>query len=236
MINETLAAAFWPGTDPVGQTLAAVSGSNDLVVGVAADAITGRLREGRAAALYRPLGSLEAARLIVRAAGAPEAVVPAIRAALQPLDPGLRLDVSLVAAELENELEEPRIMATLAGGLAALALALAIVGIYGVTSFMTGQRTREIGLRIAVGAGRADVVRLLLWDGLRPVVLGLTAGAAVALLASQLLAGILYGVSAHDPVAFAVAVMVLLTSAAGAVCAPAWRAARADPAFVLRQQ
>ena len=77
-------------------------------------------------------------------------------------------------------------MATLAGALAALALALAIVGIYGVTTFVTGQRTREIGLRIAVGASRADVMRLLLWDSLRPVAIGLAAGAGVALLASQL--------------------------------------------------
>lgn len=126
-------------------------------------------------------------------------------------------------------------MAMLAGALATLALALAVIGIYGVTTFVTGQRTREIGLRIAVGASRADVLRLLLKDGLRPVAAGLATGAVMALLASQLFAGILYGVGARDPVAFVSAIGILLVSAATAVFIPAWRAARVDPAFVLRQ-
>ena len=235
VISETLARDFWPGQDPVGQTLAPFDGSTDTVIGVASDAITARLRERSAAALYRPLQSVEAGRLVVRAGGAPEALVPAIRNALQALDPRVRLDFTLVAAALQNEVAEPRIMATLAGALATLALGLAIVGIYGVTTFVTGQRTREIGLRIAVGASRGDVLRLLLEDSLRPVAIGLAAGAVVALLASQLLAGILYGVDARDPLAFASAIAGLLVSAAAAVFIPARRAARVDPAFVLRQ-
>ena len=161
--------------------------------------------------------------------------MPAIRDTLQPLDPRVRLEIGLVASGLQNELEEPRIMATLAGALAALALALAIIGIYGVTTFVTGQRTREIGLRIAVGASRGDVLRLLLKDSLRPVAIGLAAGTVVALLASQLFAGILYGVGARDPLAFASAIGILLVSAAAAVFVPARRAAGVDPAFVLRQ-
>jgi ABC-type antimicrobial peptide transport system permease subunit len=126
-------------------------------------------------------------------------------------------------------------MATLAGALAALALGLAIVGIYGVTTFVTGQRTREIGLRIAVGASPGDVLRLLLKDSLRPVAIGLAAGAGVALLASRLAAVVFYGVGASDPIAFASAIAVLLVSSAAAVFIPARRAARVDPAFVLRQ-
>ena len=126
-------------------------------------------------------------------------------------------------------------MAMLASALATLALALAIVGIYGVTTFVTGQRTREIGLRIAVGATTGDVLRLLLKDSLRPVAIGLAAGAVIALLATQLMAGILYGVGARDPLAFGSAIGVLLLSAAAAVFIPARRAARVDPAFVLRQ-
>ena len=121
------------------------------------------------------------------------------------------------------------------GALAALALGLAIVGIYSVTTFVTGQRTREMGLRIAVGATPGDVLRLLLKDSLRPVAVGLAAGAGVALVASQLIAGILYGVGARDPLAFGSAIAVLLASAAAAVFIPARRAARVDPAFVLRQ-
>src|SRR5207253_2085343 len=124
-------------------------------------------------------------------------------ATMQSLDARARLDISLVATGLQNEVEEPRIMATLAGSLAMLALGLAIVGIYGVTTFVTGQRTREISLRIAVGASRGDVLRLLLKDGLRPVAIGLAAGAVIALIAGRLVAVVFYGVGASDPLAFA---------------------------------
>ena len=126
-------------------------------------------------------------------------------------------------------------MAALSGGLAVLALALAIVGIYGVTSFVTGQRTREIGVRVAIGASRSDVLRLLLRDSLKPVAIGISAGAVIALLAGQTLAGMLYGVGGRDPLAFGTAICILIVSAAIAVWIPARRAARVDPAFVLRQ-
>lgn len=235
VVSETLARDFWPGQDAVGQSLKPFDGSNDLVVGVASDAIAFRLRDRSAAAVYRPLGGFNEARAVLRTAGPPEGAAPAARDALQALDPRLRLTVSLPAAGLRDQLEEPRIMAALSGALAALALALAIVGIYGVTSFVTGQRTQEIGVRVAVGASRAHVLRLLLRDGLRPVAIGMAAGAVIALLAGQLLAGILYGVGGSDPVAFGSAIVILLLSAAAAVFVPARRAAHVDPAFVLRQ-
>jgi predicted permease len=223
VISETLARDFWPGQDPVGQPLAPVDGSTDIVVGVVSDALTARLHARTAAAIYRPLQSAEAPSVLVRTDGPAEAVVPALRDTMQSLDPSVRYSIILVASGLQNEVEEPRIMALLAGALAALALGLAIVGIYGVTTFVTGQRTREIGLRIAVGASRADVLRLLLQDGLRPVAIGLAAGAVVALIAGRLVAVVLYGIGAGDPLAFASASGVLLMSAALAVFIPASR-------------
>jgi predicted permease len=235
LVSETLARDFWPGRDPVGQSLEPFDGSNDLVVGVVSDAITFRLRDRSAAAVYRPLRAFHEARAVLRTAGPPDGTAPATRDALQALDPHLRLDVNLPAAGLRDQLEEPRIMAGLSGALAGLALALAIVGIYGVTSFVTGQRTREIGVRVALGADRADVLRLLLRDSLKPVAIGMAAGAGVAILAGQLLAGILFGVGGRDPLAFGAAIAILLGSAAAAVFIPARRAARVDPAFVLRQ-
>jgi predicted permease len=238
VISETLARDFWPGQDPLGQSLAPVDGSTDTVIGVVSDAITARLHARGAAALYRPLQSFDAGNggsLVLRTDGPPEALVPAIRDTLQRLDPRVRLNISPVATNLQKEIEEPRIVAALAGALAALALGLAIVGIYGVTTFVTGQRTREIGLRIAVGASGGDVLRLLLKDSLRPVAIGLAAGIVVALLVSRLVGVVLYGVGAQDPLAFASASAVLLVSAAAAVFIPARRAARVDPAFVLRQ-
>jgi predicted permease len=238
VISETLARDFWPGQDPLGQSLAPVDGSTDTVIGVVSDAVTARLHARGAAALYRPLRRFDAGNggsLVVRTNGAPEAMLPAIRDALQRLDPRVRLNISPIATNLQKEIEEPRIMAALAGALAALALGLAVVGIYGVTTFVTGQRTREIGLRIAVGASRSDVLRLLLKDSLRPVAIGLAAGVAVALLVSRVVGVVLYGVGAQDPLAFTAAIGVLLVSAAGAVFIPARRAAGVDPAFVLRQ-
>ena len=235
MISETLAREFWPGQDPVGQTLKPFDGSTDLVIGVVSNAITEDLRERSSAALYRPLRQYESARVIVRTQGPPEAMVPSVRDAIRAIDPRMRLDVSLPATSLRDQMEEPRILAGLAAGLAVLALSLAVIGIYGVTSFVTGQRTREIGVRVAVGASRSDVLRLLLRDSLKPVAIGVAAGAVTALLAGQLLAGILFGVGGRDPLAFAVAIAVLMLSAAVAVFVPARRAARVDPAFVLRQ-
>ena len=235
VVSETLARDFWPNQDPVGQTLQAFDETNDVIVGVASNAITEHLRERGSAILYRPLREYQSARAIVRTHGAPEGMVPPVRDALQAIDPSLRLDVSLVAARLRDQREEPQILASLAGGLAALALGLAVVGIYGVTAFVTGQRTREIGVRVAIGASRSDVLRLLLRDSLTPVAIGIAAGTVAALLAGQLLAGILFGVGGRDPLAFAAAILILLISAAGAVLVPARRAARVDPAFVLRQ-
>jgi predicted permease len=235
MVSESMAREFWPGQDAIGQSLKPFDGSNDLVVGVVSDAITEHHRERSAAILYRPLRQYESARVVIRTQGAPEGMVPVVRDALRTIDPGVRLEMSLPASTLRDQIEEPRILAGLAAGLAALALALAIVGIYGVTSFVTGQRTREIGVRVAVGASRHDVLRLLLRDGLRPIAIGMAAGTVVALLGGQLMAGVLYGVGGSDPVAFGAAIALLLVSAAAAVLIPARRAAAVDPAFVLRQ-
>jgi len=235
IVSETMAREFWPGQDPVGQTLKPFDDSNEVVIGVVSDAITEHLREGSAAALYRPLRQFEAARVVVRTLGAPEGMVPPIRDALGPIDPGLRLDISLAATGLRDQVEEPRILAGVAAGLAALALALAVVGIYGVTAFVTGQRTREIGVRVAVGASRSDVLRLLLRDSLEPVAFGMAGGTVIALILGQLLAGLLFGVGGTDPLAFGAAIAILLLSAAAAVFIPARRAAQVDPAFVLRQ-
>jgi predicted permease len=235
VISETLARDFWPGQDAVGQSLQPVDGSTDTVIGVVSDAITARLHTRTTGAIYRPLQSAEAPSILLRSDGPPEGVVPALRNTMQSLDSRVRFNVLLVASGLQNEVEEPRIMATLTGALAALALGLAIVGIYGVTTFVTGQRTREIGVRIAVGASRGNVLRLLLRDSLRPVAIGLAAGAVIALIGSRLAAVVLYGVGAGDPLAFGSAIGVLLVSAAAAVFIPARRAARVDPAFVLRQ-
>jgi predicted permease len=239
LVSETLARRLWGSAEPLGQVLDEFKlidkAPRVTVIGVVSDAVTARLQEIRPAAIYRPLTQLRYARMVVRSEGPPEAVLPALRAALLPIDSRVRPEIIPVRDGLQRELETPRSFATIAGYVAALALALAVIGIYGVTTFVTGQRTREIGLRIAVGASRTDVVRLLLGDSLRSVLLGLGAGMIVALIASRFFAGTLYGVKALDPIAFAAAASTLLVSAALAAYVPTRRAARVDPVVVLRQ-
>jgi predicted permease len=236
VISETLARDFFPNEDPIGQTLdRAIEGSRDVVLGVVSNAITARLRDLSSACVYRPMRDPRTVRLIVRTDGPPVTVIPAVRTALQPIDPRIQLNIRPVSEGLQQQLTEPRIFATLAGLFGTIALALAIVGIYGVTAFVVGQRTQEISVRMALGASGRDVMRLLLGDSLRPVMVGLAAGVFLALLGTRVVSGVLYGLSASDPIAFGGAVLVLLTAATLAVIVPTRRAAAIDPAATLRQ-
>ena len=236
VISEAVARDFFGTDDPVGQPLRRViEDSNAIVIGVVSNAITARLRELGSATVYQPMKEALAAKLLVRSAGPPEALVPSLRSALHPLDPRARLTVTLVSEGLQQQVGEPRALATLAGALAVIALSLAVVGLYGVTAFVVGRRTREIGLRMALGASERDVMQLLIGDGLRPVIIGLVAGIVLAFIAGRVFAGVLFGVQPADPIAFLSAILVLATAAACAVILPTRRASSVDPAAVLRQ-
>jgi hypothetical protein len=235
VISESAAREFWPDADPIGQSIERFDKSRAMIIGIVSDVIAVRLHELRAAAVYWPLTLPQTARIVVRTSGQPETLVPVFRTVLQPLDPQVQLDITLVSDGLRKELDQPRFVASMSFALATLALGLAVVGIYGVTSFVAGQRTHEIGVRMAVGATRRDVMWLLLTDSLRPVSIGLGAGLILALLASRVLTGMLFGIKAHDPVAFAGAFGVLVVSAIAAVYVPTRRASRVDPLLVLRQ-
>ena len=236
VISETLARDFFGAEDPVGQPLRRViEDSKVTIIGVVSNAITARLRELRSATVYQPMDDTLHAKMLVRSAGPPESLVQSIRSALHPLDPRARLTVSLVREGLQQQVAEPRALATLAGALAVIALALAVVGLYGVTAFVVGRRTQEIGLRIALGATGRDVMQLLLSDSLRPMMIGLAAGIVVALIVGRVFAGVLFGVTPADPIAFVSAILVLATAAVAAVIVPTRRASLVDPAAVLRQ-
>ena len=126
-------------------------------------------------------------------------------------------------------------MAWLAAPMAGLALLLAALGIYGVTAFVVSRRTQEVSVRMALGASSADVLRLLVGDGLRPVLIGLGVGLAVAIGAGRVFASLFAGISPHDPIAIGVAATTLLAAALLAVVIPARRAAKVDPASILRE-
>jgi putative ABC transport system permease protein len=155
---------------------------------------------------------------------------------LQKLDPNLPMDAKSVRSSMANLLWAQRVLAALLGAFGGLALALAVVGIYGVVSYSVHQRAREIGVRMALGATEADVQRMILAQGIRLVAVGLAIGLAVALVASQLVEKLLLVVNPRDSVTFILVPSLLALVATVACWLPAHRATRVDPALALRSE
>jgi putative ABC transport system permease protein len=176
---------------------------------------------------------------IVRTGGNPADAVSAVRASLRALDPQLVLIRPLTMDQIIAQSASVflrRYPAYLIGSFAALALVLAVVGLYGLISYSVSQRTRELGIRIALGAQENDVMRLVLGEGARLTLLGVILGLAAALGLTQLMRSLLFGVSAVDPVTFATVAVVLALVAIVACYIPARRAMRTDPATTLRYE
>jgi ABC-type lipoprotein release transport system permease subunit len=175
--------------------------------------------------------------LHVRTAGDPASLSRAVQREVAALDPALPVPAPKTMREqLRRALLPAQLGAAILGGLGALALVLAAVGIYGVVSFAAGQRTREIGIRTALGAPRVAVVKLVMGANLRVVALGLAVGTVLAILAGKLASGMLYGVTAADPALLLGAPAVLMSVALLASWLPARRASRVDPVVALRSE
>lgn len=163
--------------------------------------------------------------------------MPTVRQELQALDPQLPLfRVTTLAAQLSDTLNQPRVQATLLGGFAVVALLLAAIGIYGVTSHAVSQRTQEVGIRMAMGARHADVRSLILRQHVSPAIVGITIGIAGAVILSRFLSSLLYGVRAVDPLTYVLVTVTLLGVAIAACWIPASRAMRVDPLVALRPE
>jgi predicted permease len=243
LISESVARAFYEGIDPIGQPLSKVARRSieddpATIVGIVADAQLSPLWSERSAAIYRPIRAkpVNPPSLIVRARlpGLTRSAVRGIDDALKRLDPLKRPQVTIVRDELDEYLGIKRMLSSLSAPIALLAALLATVGVFGVTAFAVGQRTGEISVRMALGASSLDVCRLLMVDSLRPVVIGLVAGVAAALIASRVFASLLGGISPHDPLSIVAAVGLLIAASLAAVLLPVRRAARAEPASLLR--
>jgi predicted permease len=239
VINETLARLLWPGAPAVGKRLRLGDDEALLeVVGVAADARYAGLREPPAPYAYRPvLQSYSPMMMLhVRTSGDPEPLLQKVRREVQVLDPGLPLLEPRTITQVRNQsLWAPRMGAGLLSTFGLLALLLAALGIYGVVAYSIGQREREIGIRMALGAGRREVLGLVLRQGLRPVAAGVVLGLAAALAASRTISSLLFGIGAADPLALAGAAALLVVVALAAIYAPARRASGLDPVTALRQ-
>ena len=242
IINEAMARREWPGQDAVGQRLTFGPGDNGEpewldIVGVVGNVRQYGVDQEPVPITYVPYSASPSQPLtiMVRAAGAPASVAASVRAALQGLDASLPITRMRPLDEVIGaSLTQRRFNMTLLAVFAGIALVLAIAGIYGTVSYAVAQRTQELGIRAALGATRADVLRLVLWDGLKPVGLGLALGLAGAFVLRRTLDRLVYGVTTSDPVTF-VALPVLLAIVAGvASLIPALRAARVDPMTALR--
>lgn len=236
VVNDTMARKYWPGGNAVGKTVDFGAG-RAVVVGVARDGKYSQLGEKPRNYMYVSLAQLfrHDALLIVRTRGEGSAVVPSLHAAVRELDPDLPLfDVRTVAEHLQLSVFIPRIAGTILAIFGALSVVLAVVGLYSIIAFAVAQRTREIGVRMALGASRRDVLRLVLRQGVVLTVTGLVIGVGLAVAAAQALRSQLIGIAPSDPVSFAGPALLLLLVALLACAVPAFRATRLDPVRALR--
>jgi hypothetical protein len=241
VITAGLARDFWPDGDALGSTLDRVHElyKGLLVIGIVADGPPPTGRRPNAAGfgtIYRPVIEPDRVQMVVLLASQGGQSLDTMRDAIAAIDANREPRLSLLQDELARQLAGPRLMAGVAAILGGLALVLAVVGILGVTFVLVGQRRRELGVRMAIGATPWDVVRIVFRQGMWPVVIGLVAGIGLALIGTQMIGSYLVGgVSARDPIAFGLAAAVLLTSAAVGVLIPARRATRVDPVAALRE-
>ncbi|MGE5744457.1 MAG: ABC transporter permease, partial [Gemmatimonadota bacterium] len=238
ILNEAFAAALFPGEDPVGRSFTN-EGRSVTVIGVARNAKYRSVVEAQRNFVYVPLSQQYLGRTNVLIKMSPGAMAPgaAVRGIVAGVDPALPiLRQGALAEQTATALFPQRIALLVSGGLGVVALLLALLGIYGVTAYGVVQRTREIGVRVALGAQRSHVVTLVLRQGLVLAGIGVTAGALVALAATRLIRGLLYGVGSTDVVALGGAAALLALAALVASWVPARRAARLDPVIALRSE
>ncbi|HUQ83266.1 MAG TPA: ABC transporter permease, partial [Gemmatimonadaceae bacterium] len=240
IVSAAMAKLFWPNASPIGKRLKWGAPDSPApwieVIGVAGSA---RYRDPRTETLdvYVPYtqSPWRLNHLVVRAAGDPASLAASVRAALREIDPEARATQVATVGELASvALRQPRFQVTLVGTFAALALLLGAVGIFGVVSFATARRTRELGVRMALGARGSDVQWLVVGETLRTVGVGVAVGMVAAIAGARVLRALVYDVSATDPLTFVVVPVIVVAVAVLAAIIPARRASRVDPVAILR--
>jgi predicted permease len=238
IVNETMAKKYWPGQSAVGKRFHFFGDPPVEVVGVARDAKYNNPGEDPQPYVYEPLAqrSMTAVTLIIRSSRAPESVLGTVQKEVRRLAPGMPLLVATVPELIRQSLWGPKAGAMLLAAFGLLALGLATIGLYGVMSFSVARRSREIGMRMALGAREADVLGLVLRQGLTVVAAGMVAGLLLAAGLTRMASGFLFGVSATDPVSFGATSAVLLLAAFAATLVPALRAVSVPPSVALRYE
>jgi predicted permease len=238
IVNQALVDRYWPHQDALGKRVWA-QGHWSTIVGVARNTDYDDLNEKPRPFLYLPLFQDYTSHPIieVRVTGDPLAFTPALEKAVHELDAELPLyDVDSLLTRVQVASTNARIAGTFVGAFGLLALILATVGIYGVIAYTTRQRTREIGIRVALGARQADVFRLVVGQGLRLTLFGLLIGLALSLMLTRFLQSQLFGIAATDSLTFTSVAVLLCAVALAASYIPARRASRVDPVEALRKE
>jgi len=241
IINETMARRIFPGEDPIGQHIHVTTGPIAFreIIGIVGDVKHYTLGADAPMQTYEPYPQqpFRGMSLVVRTATDPARLAEPVRQAVLAIDPDQPVSrVATLEDLVANSVTQPRASARLIAVFGAVALLLAAVGVYGVMAFTVAQRTREFAIRIAIGAGRTSVLRLVVRQGLVLALCGAAAGVAGAFALTRVTATLLFGVTATDPATFAAVPAVLVGVAVLASCVPAWRATTVDPITVLRSE
>jgi predicted permease len=239
VVNETMARRYWPGESAVGKTFRSRNSGGPVfqIVGVSADHKVRTVAEAPTPFLHvaRTQRPNSYSAVIARTRGDSAMLLRDMRRELLALEPNLVfVENQTMEAEVGATLFPVRAGAWLVGSVGLVAMLLAAIGLYGVIAYSVARRTREIGIRMALGARRSSVVSLVMQQGLIVALVGVSVGCVLAVFAARLVAGVLYGVGIADPVSWVAAVLVLFGAAALANLIPAWRASRVDPSVALR--
>jgi putative ABC transport system permease protein len=237
IVNETMAKRFWPDQDPLGKRFR-FFGQQQLteVVGIARDSKYNFIGEAAQPFIYQPLRQAPQPTVTLHIrSGNPEAVLSSVRSVVQQMEPNMPLvGVFTMASIFDQALWAPRMGALLLAIFGGLALLLASIGVYGVMAYAVSQRTRELGIRLALGATTHEVRSMVFRQGLSLTILGVVVGMAGAVGVTRLVANLLFNMSPIDPVTFTIIPIVLLAVASLAIYLPARRASRVDPVVALR--
>ncbi len=244
IVSESVARKFFGSASPVGRRFRTPMGDDPgdtyTVVGVVGEAKYGSLREEDSGTIYVAASQVEDpwpfVNLVVRTDGDPAGVTPVVKRAIADTHPAIVVDFRILTEQVARSIQRERVLAVLSALFGGVALALAMLGLYGVMSYAVARRRNEIGVRIAIGAGRARVVRMVLGDVARVLVIGMVVGIVAALAAGRLVTKFLYGVEPGEPVVLIASAAVLTLVALGAGLIPAARAARMDPTRALREE
>jgi putative ABC transport system permease protein len=243
LVSETLARRYFPGEDPIGRRISVTRDSWLRIAGVVGDVKTAGLSAAPEPVLYFPYHQLTAGFLgddmgiLVRSVLDPAAIAPEVRKRITQVDSNVTIgEMQTMDQHLNRSAAGPRLAALLLGCFAVLGLTLATVGLYGVMSFLVRWRVREIGIRLAIGAQPRDVMRMVVAQSMRVIFAGVVVGTGCALSLSRLMRGLLYGISAADPLTFGLAIGFLTMVGLAASYLPARQASAVDPMATLRSE